>query len=176
MELTECPKENQVVNYLDEKISKQNDDNWLKYGKIEFKNFSAKYRENTYIVFKNLNIWINPGEKIGILGWACSGKSTITICLFRLLEVYERTIYIDLDINSIPLEKLRKKITIIPQEKFLFEEDIRFNIDPFNYYKDRIIIDTLKKVKFDYFINKSPLELYQIIVEEDSNLSVEEKD
>ena len=176
LELTECPKEKQVVNYLDEKISKQIDDNWLKLGKIEFKNFSVRYREDTEIVLKNLNILINPGEKIGIVGRTGSGKSTITLCLFRLLEAYEGAIYIDdLDISAIPLEKLRKNITIIPQDPVLIEGTLRFNIDPFNYYSDKKIIDILKKINFDYIINKNPLGLYQIIAEEGSNLSVGEK-
>ena len=176
MELTECPKEKQIINKLDEKISKKIDNNWLKFGKIEFKNFSVKYREDTDIVLKNLNIIINPGEKIGIVGRTGSGKSTITLCLFRLLEAYEGNIFIDdIDISSIPLEKLRKNITIIPQDPVLIEETLRFNIDPFNNYSDNKIIEVLKKINFDYIINRSPLGLKQIIAEEGSNLSVGEK-
>ena len=176
MELTECPKEKQIINQLDEKISEKIDNNWLKFGKIEFKNFSVKYREDTDIVLKHLNIIINPGEKIGIVGRTGSGKSTITLCLFRLLEAYEGNIFIDdIDISSIPLEKLRKNITIIPQDPVLIEGNLRFNIDPFNNYSDNKIFEVLKKIKFDYIISRNPLGFEQIIAEEGSNLSVGEK-
>jgi len=176
MELTECPQEKQIINPLDEAFSKKLDKNWLKFGKIEFKNFSVRYREDTELVLKNINILINPGEKIGIVGRTGSGKSTITLCLFRLLEAYEGKIYIDdIDISSIPLEILRNNITIIPQDPLLIEGTLRFNIDPFNNYSDDKIIEVLKKINFDYIVNKNPLGLEQIIAEEGSNLSVGEK-
>ena len=176
MELTECPQEKQIINPLDEKFSKKIDKNWLKFGKIEFKNFSVRYREDTELVLKNINILINPGEKIGIVGRTGSGKSTITLCLFRLLEAFEGKIYIDdLDISSIPLEILRNNITIIPQDPLLIEGTLKFNIDPFNNYTDDKIIEVLKKINFEYIVNKNPLGLEQIIAEEGSNLSVGEK-
>ena len=137
---------------------------------------SAKYREDTEIVLKKLNFIINPGEKVGIVGRTGSGKSTIALCLFRLIEAYEGSINIDdIDISLIPLEKLRKNITIIPQDPVLIEGSLRFNIDPFNYYTNKQIIEVIKKLKFDYIINKNPLGLEQIITEEGSNLSVGEK-
>ena len=175
MELTECPSEKQIIYHNYNKIENF-DENWLKLGKIEFKNFSAKYREDTEIVLKKLNFIINPGEKVGIVGRTGSGKSTIALWLFRLIEAYEGSINIDdIDISLIPLEKLRKNITIIPQDPVLIEGSLRFNIDPFNYYTNKQIIEVIKKLKFDYIINKNPLGLEQIITEEGSNLSVGEK-
>ena len=175
MELTECPKEQKIIK-KQEKITKNIGNNWLNFGKIEFRNFSVKYREDTDIVLKNINILINPGEKIGIVGRTGSGKSTITLCLFRLLEAYEGSIFIDdIDISEIPLDILRKSITIIPQDPVLISGSLRYNIDPFNYYTDDKIIEIIKKIKFDYIISKNELGLEQIITEEGSNLSVGEK-
>ena len=95
---------------------------------------------------------------------------------FSRLPSFEGKIYIDdLDISSIPLEILRNNITIIPQDPLLIEGTLKFNIDPFNNYTDDKIIEVLKKINFDYIVNKNPLGLEQIIAEEGSNLSVGEK-
>ena len=65
--------------------------------------------------FKNLNIEINSKEKIGVVGRSGIGKSTICLCLFKILEPLEGTIYIDdINIKNINLDILRKNITIIP--------------------------------------------------------------
>ena len=176
MELVEIPKEKSVIKKLDGGNFDKNSENWLKNGKIEFKNFSVKYRKDTELVLKNINILINPGEKIGIVGRTGSGKSTITLCLFRLLEAFEGEIYIDdIDISGIPLEILRKNITIIPQDPVLISGTLRFNIDPFNYYTDNNIIEVLKKINFECIIKENPLGLEQIIAEEGANLSVGER-
>ena len=107
--------------------------NWPQNGKIRFENYSVKYRPNTEIVLKNLNFSVNSGEKVGIVGRTGSGKSTICLCLFRILEPFEGTIYIDdEDITKIGLDILRKNITIIPQDPCLMEGTLKYNIDPFN--------------------------------------------
>ena len=67
-------------------------------------------------------------EKIGVVGR--SGKSTLCLCLFRILEVTEGKITIDdVDISTISLEELRDSITVIPQEPTLIEGSLRENID-----------------------------------------------
>ena len=79
-------------------------------------NYSVKYRPETNIVLKNLNLLIKGGEKIGFVGRTGSGKSTMCLSLFRILEPFNGTIYIDdVDITKIGLKTLRKKLTIIPQ-------------------------------------------------------------
>ena len=89
---------------------------WPDKGKIKIENFSLKYREDLEHVLKDLNIEINSGEKIGIVGRTGAGKSSMTLALFRMIENTEGKIFIDnVDINTIGLHDLRHKLTIIPQ-------------------------------------------------------------
>jgi ABC-type multidrug transport system fused ATPase/permease subunit len=104
---------------------------FISEGKIVFNDFSVKYRSNTPIVLNNINLEIKGKEKIGVVGRTGSGKSTLCLCLFRLLEAYRGNIYIDgIDISKIGLENLRNNLTIIPQEPILINGSIRYNIDP----------------------------------------------
>ena len=95
---------------------KQLETDWPNEGIIKFVNYSVKYRSNTPLVLKNLNIVFNKGEKIGVVGRTGSGKSTMCLSLFRILEAYTGKIMIDeVDISKVGLRVLRKKLTIIPQ-------------------------------------------------------------
>ena len=67
-------------------------------------------------------------EKIGVVGR--SGKSSLCLCLFKILEATEGKITIDdVDINTISLEELRDSITVVPQEPTLIEGPLRENIE-----------------------------------------------
>jgi ATP-binding cassette subfamily C (CFTR/MRP) protein 1 len=113
---------------------------------------------------------------VGIVGRTGSGKSTITLCLFRILEATEGRIMIDdVDISSIGLQKLRSSLTIIPQDPALMEGTLRYNIDPLDRSTDDEIINVMKKIGFDYIIKRSGQGLNQEIAEGGSNLSVGEK-
>ena len=59
---------------------------FISKGKISFQDYSVKYRPNTPLVLKNLTFDIKPSEKIGVVGRTGSGKSTLCLSLFRLLE------------------------------------------------------------------------------------------
>ena len=147
--------------------------NWPSQGKIKFENYSVKYRDNTEIVLKNLNFEIFPKEKIGICGRTGSGKSTICLCLFRIIESLMGKIYIDdIDISKIGLNILRKNLTLIPQDPIIIEGTIKFNIDPFNNYDNNKIIEILKDIGFNY--NEDDNNILNKIINE-NNLSVGEK-
>ena len=149
---------------------------WPHEGKVKFENYSVKYRPDTEIVLKDINFEINGGEKVGIVGRTGSGKSTISLCLFRLLEPLKGKIYIDdVDITTIGLTKLRSNLTIIPQDPSLMEGTLRYNIDPLHLYSDSDIISVLRKIDFEYIVNNRPEGLAQTIAEGGSNLSVGEK-
>jgi ATP-binding cassette subfamily C (CFTR/MRP) protein 1 len=78
-----------------------------------------KYRDELDNVLNDLNIEINPGEKIGIVGRTGAGKSSLTLGLFRMIEFTKGDIIIDgVNISNIGLHDLRHKLTIIPQVTF----------------------------------------------------------
>ena len=123
---------------------------FISEGKINFNNYSVKYRSNTPIVLKNLNFEIMPKEKIGVVGRTGSGKSTLCLCIFRLLEADSGNICIDdIDISDIGLEMLRKNLTIIPQEPTIIEGSLRENVDPSNNFSD----EQIKKILYDVGLN-----------------------
>ena len=129
---------------------------------------------NVWIKFK-LNFEIQPKEKIGVVGRTGSGKSTICLCLFRILEPYKGTIYIDdVDITTVGLDLLRKNLTIIPQDPCLFEGSLKYNIDPFNQIDDSEIVSILKKIGFEYTEPDDKI-LSKMIEQNGNNLSVGEK-
>jgi len=159
-----------IVDYL----SENNKIIWPSKGLIEFKNYSVKYRDDTPIVLDNLNFIINSNEKIGIIGRTGSGKSTICNSLFRIIEPFKGTIFIDgIDITNIGLKKLRKNITIIPQDPCILKGTLKYNIDPMNYSKDEDIAKVLKMVGFN--IDEEYKGIYKEIGDKGDNLSVGEK-
>ena len=171
LEYTKCISEAPKKTAADNKL-----ENWPAQGKIEFINFSVKYRPDTEIVLKNLNFLIQGKEKVGIVGRTGSGKSTITLCLFRILEATEGKILIDdIDISTIGLNMLRNNLTIIPQDPALMEGSLRYNIDPLEKNDDNEILRVMQKIGFDYIIKRNKDGLNQEIAEGGSNLSVGEK-
>lgn len=98
-------------------------------GKIEFKNFSFKYKDSEVDSLSNISLTINPGENIGIIGTVGSGKSTLVNALVRLFNVEEGTLFIDdVDIMKIKIASLRNGVSIAPQDNFLFSDTIKNNI------------------------------------------------
>ena len=165
------PEKNFILpedEYLKEK-------NWPNEGKINFKDISIKYRPNTEIVLKNINFEILPGEKVGICGRTGSGKSTICLSIFRLIEPHEGTIFIDdVDIQNIGLDLLRQNLTYIPQDPILMEGSLKFNIDPFNLYENEKIVEILKNIGFEYTEDDDKI-LDRHIEINGNNLSIGEK-
>ena len=150
--------------------------NWPSKGEIVFENYNVKYRKDTELVLKNINFHLKPGEHLGIVGRTGSGKSTISLCLFRILEAFSGHIYIDgIDISKVGLNKLRESITIIPQDSTLMDGTLRYNIDPIKAFSDKDIIQVMKKIGFDYIIKQHQSGLDQNISENGSNLSIGEK-
>ena len=156
--------------------SKKNDKvkSFISKGKIKFVDYSVKYRPDTPLILRNINLEIKPGEKIGVVGRTGSGKSTMLLCLFRILEANKGKILIDdIDISKIGLEILRQSLTIIPQEPILLEGNIRDNIDPSKTFSDNEIMKLLREVGLtDFMADKS---LDYKIEENGNNISVGEK-
>lgn len=119
---------------------------WPKEGKINFNQFSLRYRKGLPLVLKNIDLTIQSKEKIGVVGRTGSGKSTMMLALFRIVEPAKGNIEIDgINIHKIGLDILRKQISIIPQDSVLFSGSIRTNLDPNNEKTDEEIWDALDR-------------------------------
>ena len=148
--------------------------NFPKFGKIEFINYSVRYRPDTKIILKDINILIHPREKIGIAGRTGSGKSTLCFCLFRILEAKNGKILIDdIDISLIGLSLLRRIITVIPQDPTLIEGTLRENLDPLGQFDDLSMIKSLKSIGMDDILKEEGLNF--MVKENGSNLSAGER-
>ncbi|MFA7227687.1 MAG: ATP-binding cassette domain-containing protein, partial [Melioribacteraceae bacterium] len=98
-------------------------------GDIEFKNVSFRYGDNLPWVLKNINIKIKKGETVAFVGSTGVGKTSLINLLPRLYDVTEGSVKIDgHDVREIPLDVLRKKIGLVPQENFLFSDTLANNI------------------------------------------------
>lgn len=121
----DLPPEKSIKNTKNRDNVKITENDWPSNGKVEFKNVSYRYSETLQPVCRNLNFIVQSNEKIGICGRTGAGKSSLIGALFRL-AVIEGDIIIDgTNTNSIPLQELRSKIAIIPQDPVLFSGTLR---------------------------------------------------
>ena len=98
-------------------------------GLIEFKNVGFKYPGSSEMVLENVNLSIQPGENIAIVGRTGSGKSTLVQLIPRLFDPTEGQILLDgIDLKKWSLRKVRDAIGFVPQETFLFSDTIGDNI------------------------------------------------
>ncbi len=127
-------------------------------GHVTFENVSFKYGSNDNMVLKNINLDVQPGETIALLGATGSGKSTLINLIPRFYDPTSGRVLIDgIDIKNIKLESLRKQIGIVLQDTFLFATTIKDNI---SYGKTDAtmeqIIESAKAANIHEFISSLP--------------------
>jgi len=109
---------------------------------------------------------------VGICGRTGAGKSSILVCLFRIVEIFDGAILIDgLDIQQVPLRRLRAAIAIIPQDPVLLSGSLRFQLDPCLIYSDAEVCDALGMVGMLGFVQAQRLGLQELVQEGGENLS-----
>ncbi|KAH8821942.1 ABC transporter-like protein [Xylogone sp. PMI_703] len=123
--------------------------NWPSTGSVEIKDLAISYHPETdKNVLENFNLSIRPGEKIGICGRSGSGKSSLVLALFRMIEISKGSIVIDgLDISTLPRQEVRARINAIPQDPYFPPGTIRSNLDPWGTQSDDDLVNALQKVE-----------------------------
>ena len=98
-------------------------------GFLEAKDLKIKYPDSKYYALNGINFKIYPGELIAIVGPVGCGKTTLAKSLGRTIEIPDGQLFLDdIDIKNIKLGDLRKNISIVPQEAFLFTSTIFDNL------------------------------------------------
>lgn len=138
----------------------------IQHGEIEFKDVSFHYNEGAKL-FRNKSILIPAGQKIGLVGFSGSGKSTFVNLILRLFEVESGSITIDKqNINDVTQDSLRENIALIPQDISLFHRTLMENI---RYgcanASDAAVFEASKKAHCHEFISELT-EQYQSMVGE----------
>lgn len=142
-------------------------------GNIEIKDLSFNYPDNLETVLKHINLKVNKGETLGIIGTIGSGKTTLMNLLLRLYPVPDKKIFIDgKDINEIPLMSLRNHICYITQDNFLFSTTLKENIKLFkDEFEDEQVKESTKNAMIYDDIEKMQNGIETIIGERGVDLS-----
>ncbi|XP_025846742.2 ATP-binding cassette sub-family C member 10 isoform X3 [Vulpes vulpes] len=119
---------------------------WLTQGSVEFQDVVLVYRPGLPNALDGVTFRVQPGEKLGIVGRTGSGKSSLLLVLFRLLEPSSGRVLLDgVDTSQLELAELRSQLAIIPQEPFLFSGTVRENLDPQGLHEDRALWQALEQ-------------------------------
>tara|TARA_B100000809_G_scaffold265689_1_gene325328 strand:+ start:303 stop:2123 length:1821 start_codon:yes stop_codon:yes gene_type:complete len=126
-------------------------------GDIEFKNVSFAYNDEDWVL-KNISFKIKKGETLALVGATGAGKSSIINLLGRYYEINKGEIFIDkININELKLDELRKYMSIVLQDVFLFSDSVMNNITLYNEtITEDAVIEAAKKVGAHDFISKLP--------------------
>ncbi|KAJ5799427.1 uncharacterized protein N7518_001495 [Penicillium psychrosexuale] len=121
--------------------------NWPSKGAVAFHSVSAAYRPSEPVL-NDVSLTIQAGEKVGICGRTGSGKTSMIMSIFRMMELTSGTITIDgVDISRLPRRAIRSLINGVSQDSLLFQGSVRLNADPTGDHTDREILAALKSVQ-----------------------------
>jgi len=168
-----------IFKLLDEKKHLEIDNSILKNkinGEIEFKDVWFGYNEDEPIL-KGISFKVEKGKTLALVGATGAGKSSIINILSRFYEISSGKILIDgIDIREFELNDLRKQISVVMQDVFLFSGSVNENVKlNDNSITDEKVIEVSKKLGAHRFVNSLPLKYNQEVNERGSSLSSGQK-
>lgn len=160
-------------NYEGSMDSSQVPENWPQDGEIKIQDLCVRYDPMLKPVLKHVNAYIKPGQKVGICGRTGSGKSSLSLAFFNMVDIFEGKIVIDgIDICKLPLQTLRSRLSIILQDPVLFSGSIRFNLDPERTCTDDRLWEALEIAQLKNMVKALPGGLDAVVTEGGENFSV----
>ncbi len=113
-------------------------------GDIEFRSLSFSFPSVNHKALKNVSFKITAGENVGIVGKTGAGKTTIVDLILRIYNIDDGMLFIDgKDVNTIPINQVRRAAAYVPQDNFLFSDTIRNNIA---FCKDEEELENIERV------------------------------
>ncbi|KAG1659736.1 hypothetical protein FOA52_006006 [Chlamydomonas sp. UWO 241] len=131
-------------------------ENWPSRGTVVFDNVWMRYSSNAPFALKGVSFSLQPQEKVGIVGRTGSGKSTCLLALYRLFELDKGAIYVDgVNVASMTLSRLRRGLSIMPQEPVIFSGTVRTNLDPFNEHTDNELYEVIREASLEEQVKRA---------------------
>jgi len=145
-------------------------------GEIEFDGVTFGYREGEPVL-RDVSFRIRPGERVGIVGWTGSGKSTLIRLLVRLYDVWEGQVRVDgVDVREYDLHDLRRSVGVVLQDHFLFAGSVSSNISLNDPRVDgERVRAAARRVRADPFIDRLPRGYDDEVRERGANFSMGER-
>lgn len=149
---------------------------WPAKGELEVVKLQMRYREGLPLVLKGISFHVSGGEKVGVVGRTGSGKSSLFMVLFRMVEPTGGTVSIDgVDTAKLGLSLLRSSMSIIPQDPFMFSGSVRHNLDPFERHNDAELWEVLRDVNLKHVISELEDKLGAKVMDNGANFSQGQK-
>jgi len=153
---------------------------WPTAGAITITKLSVRYRPELPLALRAVSCVIPPAAKVGIVGRTGSGKSTFLAVLWRLIEAEggvdgrgAGAVCIDgVDVQTLKLAELRARLAIIPQDPVMFNDTLRYNLDPFGERSDDELRQVLELVQMKGVVGTLADGLGHRISEGGANFSV----
>jgi ATP-binding cassette subfamily C (CFTR/MRP) protein 1 len=168
-----------MVQYLD--VASEADRNlpedphpskWPTAGKIEVIKAMMRYRPGLPLVLKGVSFAVEPGEHIGIVGRTGSGKSSLLLAFFRMVELESGDIVVDgHSLSSLGVSVVRQAFSMIPQDPFMFSGSVRRNLDPLDRYSDADVWKAIERVELKPVISGMDKKLDSVVADGGSNFS-----
>ncbi|XP_013401317.1 multidrug resistance-associated protein 7 [Lingula anatina] len=128
---------------------------WPIQGSLCFEQVYLQYRPGLPYALNGVTFETQPAEKIGIVGRTGSGKSSLFLAMFRMVEISQGQITIDgIGIKHVSLKILRSNLAVIPQDPFLFSGSVRENLDPTQSCSTSELWTVLKRCHVDKAVEK----------------------
>jgi len=142
-------------------------------GSVRYEHVHFAYEPGQPVLY-DINVAVEPGETVAVVGPTGSGKTTFVSLLLRLYDVTSGRVTVDgRDLRDVTLDSLTHQIVIVPQEPFLFSATVRENIRHNRTdLTDRAIIDAAQAVGAHAFITRLPDGYDTVLEERGGNLSV----
>lgn len=110
---------------------------------VEFKNLSLRYSPALPYALKDVNLRIEEGSRVAVIGRTGSGKSSLLRAILRLSDFKGNVLLGGVDSKAVPLSLLRKRLIVLPQDAVLFTDTIRVNLDPRGEYSEAQLMSAL---------------------------------
>jgi ABC-type multidrug transport system fused ATPase/permease subunit len=153
---------------------------WPSSGRICAVDLCVRYRPELPLALRSVNCTIEPRAKVGVVGRTGSGKTTFVSALWRLVEPTRGphgdgagALSIDgVDLATLDLKQLRSRLAIIVQDPVLFNDTVKYNLDPFGEHTDAELQEVLKHAQLEAPISKLSNGILSPVGEAGANFSV----